>query len=100
MPGRNDSHGETSYEHRNDARLPGNQINRVVEETQGQGGGMTYKFAPLLELRSRPFYASVGIVPRPRRIRFMVRREGRFTWALLSLGRLRLYVDVAQRGAA
>ena len=59
---------------------------------------MTRKFAPLLELRSRPFYASVGIVSRPRRVRLMVKREWRFTWALLSLGRLRLYADVVREG--
>ena len=61
---------------------------------------MTYKFTPLLELGSRAAYVSVGIVPRARRVGLMVKREGRFTWVLLSLGRLRLYADVVREGAA
>jgi hypothetical protein len=61
---------------------------------------MTHKFTPLLELNSRAGYVSVGIVPQSRPVRLMVHREGRFTWALLSLGRLRLYADVVRGGAA
>jgi hypothetical protein len=61
---------------------------------------MTHQFTPLLELNSRAGYFSVGIVPRLRPLRLMVHREGRFTWAMLALGRLRLYADVVRGGAA
>lgn len=61
MPGRNDSHRESSYEHRNDVRLPGNKLSRIVEETQDPGGGhMTRAPTPIKVIhRNRPSHEAL-----------------------------------------
>ena len=58
-----------------------------------------FKMTPGVCLAGWKVWGSVGVVPGPHRVRLLLRREGRFTWALLCLGGLRFYVDVTRRRA-